>query len=323
VTYTIVITNREYGDFTEIQLTLGELVPTSEPIYLKVGEEYDMSGLLKETKATINHKLLRQIDGNFSIGIGYNKAVEIKGTKVKAVGCGIARASYCYQYTSFYYDDGHISGSGGGFVIKYDFTFIVIGEESEYVDVRSIGDLTSESKAFILRNDLVLSEPCENSYVLEFFSGILLNPDGYNITIEESSGLSALCRYNFGMFEGIKLNAAISSEGPVNSICGLTNFNEGFIKDSELNAEIETTRGLNFLGRIYNTTLHCTYTIIPYEGDGENNIFTSLLFNPSQGLKDNDIQFTLRGEPIGIEETDEIIGINTRYRIIIEAPDTV
>ncbi|NCA92705.1 hypothetical protein EOM82_05575 [bacterium] len=191
---------------------------------------------------------------------------------------------------------------------------IVLPDESEYVNVYSISDITNENKAFILKNDIVISEAYNQDYIINEFNGALLNPDGYLITIEQSTGLRALCKYNYGLFQGVKLNAFISNDYDM-SVCGLTEFNLGFMKDCELDSEIETIRGRVELNNIYDSALRCTYTLLP--NPNGSSYITVIPMN----LFDSDIQFIFRGVTTSMEEQNRILPVNTVYKQIIEQGD--
>lgn len=309
-TYTVLIATREYGDFSLVRFDIGELSGTRDFVYLKVGETIDIKNELKEAATTVTKR--HQIDGHFRLSSSGKSVIAINNTKVTAVSSGLGRVYYNYKYVESIKYQYYLEVKTEN-IEMLNLNYIVLPEESEYIAVYSINDITSENKAFILKNDIVVTELFGEPYVLEEFNGVLLNPDGYMITIEESSELKALFRYNYGVIDGIKLNAQIIEESYnlFLPICGLTVYNSGVIKDCELEAEIEMHRGGIFLENIFNSDLRCAYTIREHTNNA------GFLNYNYQVLKNSDILFTFSGATQNIKAENSVLYINTNYKQVI------
>jgi hypothetical protein len=312
VSYSIVIVNRPYGNFTGSFYTQEFL--RHEPIFLKVGETYDMTDLLAEAEAGLDLKERMQVEGGFQL-TATKGTIEQKGTKIRAISSGIGHAFYNYNYLAYWLKVNKKLYSETAQKDLLQADFIILSEVSDYVEVYSLDDLTAENKTFILKNDIVVTEAYNRNYLLYIFNGVLINPDGYTITIEESSGLSAICNYNLGVFDGIILSAELGfCDYSLTSVCGLTIYNEGFITDCDLEAEFETTGGKVRLDNIYDSTLNCNITII----ETETNTRCTFTY---RNLKNTDIQFNYRGYTEGLAEEELYLPENSSYTQIIIPPE--
>lgn len=308
--YSAVIFTRQYGKFGV--LTFSQEFVRYEPIYIKVGETYDMRDMLIDAENALSYKQRMQCDGAFSLNVSKN-VLQRNDTKIKAATCGLGITTYDYNYTSHYFPKNPTDRIGYETKSLMQADFIVLSEESEYVEVQTIADLTDENKTFILKNDIIISDTYSNYYILDFFTGVLLNPDGYTITIEESSGIKAICLYNLGVFEGINISANIGYCEFLIPLCGLAISNEGLIIDCDAEIELELKYGNLYINNVYNSTLIYNHKIRYYDTEvkvGHNYSY----FN----IKSNDIILSFRGNTENIYECDYIIPQNTRLRKILE-----
>lgn len=311
VSYSIIIVTRPYGNFTGSFFTQEFL--RLDPIFLRVGETYDMTDLMREAETGLNLKARMQAEGAFRLSASKG-SIEIKGTKVKAASCGIGYAHYGYSYLAYREKIKNTLHAETAKKDLFQASFIIISKESEYVEVHSLDDLTEENKTFILKNDIVASEPYNRSYLLNTFKGVFINPDGYTITIEESAGLSSICVNNLGVFDGINMSAELGyCNTSLIPICGLAVFNEGLINNCELEASLETRSGSLRLINIHNSRLRCAFMMIALEDT--NHPKYSYLYN---NLLNCDIEFTFSGDTEQISEGDFYLPKNNSYRVIIE-----
>ncbi|NCA92702.1 hypothetical protein EOM82_05560 [bacterium] len=311
-TYSAILATREYGDFRLVRFKISEISKPQDPIYIRVGEAYNMEDFFAEATAVLGKKTLNKMDWEFSLSTSENSILDVKNKSVIGSSCGLATAYCNFDYLAYYRPDRISSNAEIEFLNIYEIYFIVLPEESEYVEVYSISDLTSENKTFVLKSDITISDDYLGYYALKAFNGVFLNPDGYSITIEESSGLTSLIEYNYGLLEGIKLNARINFHNYDLSICGLTIYNEGLIKDCELEADIEMVKGRISLNNIYGSTLSCSYNITAFGSLGYNYGYSY------KNLNESNIQFTFSGNTANIEGEDCILPVNTVYKQILE-----
>lgn len=231
ISYSIIIVTRPYGNVD--QSVFPQEFVTHAPIYLNVNETYDLRSLVSEVEKSLSFDTRMRIEGSFILTVSQD-SLERKGIKVKAASCGFGYACYEYSYLSHYEINKGYPNSESAESALLKVEFIILSEEEERAEVHSIDDLTGENKTFVLKNDIVISESLDRGWLLTTFNGVFINPDGYSITIEESSGLTALSRFNRGVFDGIIVNTPDcgADEPPY---FGLTMFNSGLLNNCRLN----------------------------------------------------------------------------------------
>lgn len=310
VAFCITISGLTYGDYREVNVLNAEANAETIILELEIGEEYDLSDALSAAKKKINKELFKNIDGSLELyAYRYSKSIILQGTTIKAINCGVGRISYVYDYTTttiHTYD-----GSSNQSITLLEVIVVVQDDEANWIPVYNIEDIGGENKTYILKNDIVISGEYEKSYITHFFTGMLINPDGYTITFAESTNLSKLFYANMGLVDGliIKYN---SSENFM-SISGLmiALANESIITNCDIEMNVEASRINVSTGSFYNNTVSGTFTLI----EGED---LSFYFNLWETTTNNTFNLTIKGDTSNLNIQEESFGNNEVNITILE-----
>lgn len=285
---------------------------TSKVVTLNIGEKYDLSDAVKNASERIDKKLWLASDSYFSMS-SENENVEISGKKVKAVKGGFCRIYLRFEYVGYHPINAPDLAAGVNILLD-TISFIVMSDDA--VPVYSLSDITDQNTTFVLKNDITVSEPLSQNgdFIIDVFRGVLLNPDGYAINIEDGANAQYFIRRNYGALIGLKLNFSTNTENK--SFSGLSRTSSGLLQDCDISCTVYASVLNISLGSCYNTS----YSVICFSNADEKFVFWNIYVDETT---DSSISVILLGDNISAESFTKAVGNNSTYELKVNPTEEI